>query len=60
MLKLDKQALLEKKRELESRIEAIKNDFHQGLDADSSERAIQLENADVLNALMKQAMEELA
>lgn len=51
--------LLAKKRELESRIESIKADFARGLDADSEERAQQLENAEVLNALMKQAFDEL-
>ncbi len=52
--------LKHKKAELEARIEAIKNDFRQGLDHDSEERAVQLENAEVLNELMKQAMEELS
>ncbi len=51
--------LLAKKRELEARIEAIKADFARGLDADSEERAQQLENAEVLNALMKQAFDQL-
>ncbi|WP_144391980.1 hypothetical protein [Pleionea sediminis] len=51
--------LLAKKRELEARVESIKKDFKQGLDADAEERAQQLENAEVLNALMEQAMKEL-
>ncbi len=53
------QELKTRQRELTDRIDAIKRDFAQGLDADSKERAVQLQNAEVLNALMLQAQKEL-
>ena len=46
--------------ELMDRIEAIKRDYASGLDQDMEEQAQQLENAEVLEALLKQAYEELA
>lgn len=52
--------LLSRKKELQDRVEAIKQDFRNGLPADSEERAQQLENAEVLNALMQQALDEIA
>ncbi len=52
--------LEQRKVELEQRIEAIKADFAQGLEADSEERAVQLQNTEVLNALMRLALNELS
>ena len=53
-------AELRKQRDaLRGRLEAIEQDYKQGLSADSEERAIQLENADVLEAIAKATAEEL-
>lgn len=58
--------LIEKKKELEAkrnelldRLDAIKRDYRKGLDADSSEQAIQLENAEVLEEINRVTNEEL-
>lgn len=52
--------VLETRRaELVQRIDAIQRDYGRGLDADSEERAVQLENAEVLAALNEQAYAEL-
>ncbi len=53
------QELLRKKAELRERVDAIKRDFRGGLDRDFEEQAVQLENAEVLNALLAQALDEL-
>lgn len=45
--------------ELRARIEAINADFRQRLDTDSEERAIQLENREVLEGIAKAAAEDL-
>lgn len=55
----NKQHLLEKRDELRARLEAIENDYRKGLDSDSEERAQQLENADVLDAIARSTAEEL-
>ena len=55
----EKARLLTRKQELQDRIEAIEKDYRKGLDADSEERAVQLENADVLSGISKAAAEEL-
>ena len=55
----DRQALLEKKAELEARLEKIKNDLKGGLDADFEEQAVQLENRDVLMEIARVTEEEL-
>ena len=49
----EKYALLAKRDELRARIEAIENDYRQGLDADAEERAQQLENAEVQAGIAK-------
>ena len=54
-----KQTLLEKRDELRARLASIEKDYRQGLDADSEEQAIQLENAEVLAGIGKAAAEEL-
>ncbi|WP_126456588.1 hypothetical protein [Sulfuriflexus mobilis] len=53
------QKLIARRDELLKRIEAIETDYRQGLDADSEERAVQLENAEVLEGIGKAAVEEL-
>lgn len=53
------QQLTEKRDELIARLDAIRKDYQQGLDADSEERAIQLENAEVLDGIARAAEEEL-
>jgi RNA polymerase-binding transcription factor DksA len=55
----DKETLLARKSELKKKIEAIEKDYRQGLDANSKERAVQLENAEVLEGIAKAAAEEL-
>lgn len=52
--------LKQKKRELETRLQKIKNDISSGLDANASEQAIQLENRDVLLEIRRVTEEELA
>lgn len=52
-------ALQEKRKELKTRLEEIEADYRRGLDADSEERAVQLENAEVLNGIAKAIAEEL-
>ena len=54
-----KQSLIEKKAELEERLEKIKNDIKSGLDADWEEQAMQLENRDVLLEIARVTEEEL-
>lgn len=53
------QTLLARRDELRARIEAIENDYRQGLDADSEEQAQQLENAEVQAGIGKAAADEL-
>lgn len=54
-----KRTLLKKRDELKARLEAIENDYQQGLDPDSGERAVQLENAEVLEGIAKVTADEL-
>jgi len=51
--------LLVKRDELIERLTAIEKDYKQGLDADAEERAVQLENAEVLDGIARAAREEL-
>jgi DnaK suppressor protein len=51
--------LLAKRAELQERLEAIKRDYAGGLDRDMDEQAVQLENAEVLEELSREALEEL-
>jgi hypothetical protein len=51
--------LLARRDALRERLEAIERDYRQGLDADSEEQAVQLENAEVLEGIAKAAAEEL-
>ena len=52
--------LIAQRDELRARLEAIRTDLRQPLDADSEERAIQLENREVLEGIARAATEELA
>ena len=52
-------SLRERRTALKSRLEAIQRDVGRGLDPDSSERAVELENAEVLNEIARLAQEEL-
>jgi RNA polymerase-binding transcription factor DksA len=56
----EKARLLARKQELVERITAIEQDYRKGLDADSEERAVQLENAEVLEGIGNAAADELA
>jgi len=55
----EKQQLIEQRNELRARLEAIEKDYRQGLDADAEEQAVQLENAEVQEAIAKSTAEEL-
>lgn len=58
---LAKKASLEARyAELNQRLQAIQQDYANGLDADSEERAQQLENAEVLAEISRLAEQELA
>lgn len=52
--------LLAREAELEERLEAIAADIRGGLDRDSEERAVQLENREVLEEIERVTMAELA
>lgn len=54
------ETLLEKKKELEERLEKIKKDLGHKLSADSEEQAIELENRDVVLEIARVTEEELA
>ena len=56
---IDKEQLLKKRDELCQRLEEIEKDYRQGLDPDSEEQAIQLENAEVLEGIAKSTSEQL-
>jgi len=55
----EKEALINKRNELRQRLEDIEKDYRRGLDPDSGERAVQLENAEVLDGIAKAVSEEL-
>jgi len=57
--KMDKSQLIAKRDELRARLKSIEEDYRRGLDADSEERAVQLENAEVLAGIAKAISEEL-
>jgi len=54
-----KEDLLNKKQELQERIDRIRKDISGGLEADFAEQATQLENRDVLLEIMRVSEEEL-
>lgn len=55
----DVQSLIKKRDELAARLEAIKADYRRGLNADSEEQAIELENVEVLDGIARATAEEL-
>ena len=55
-----KEELIKKRKELMDRIDAIRADYQKGLDADSGERAVQLENRETLNEIERVSLEEIA
>ncbi len=55
----EKTQLTKKRDELRSRLESIEKDYRQGLDSNSEEQAVQLENAEVQEAIAKSTSEEL-
>ena len=55
-----KEELIKKRKELIDRIDAIKADYRRGLDADSEERAVQLENRETLYEIERVCLEEIA
>ena len=54
-----REQLEQKRAELNERVNKIKTDITGGLDPDSKEQAAQLENAEVLDALANEGVEEL-
>jgi len=54
-----REQLEQKRAELHERVNKIKADITGGLDPDSKEQAAQLENAEVLDALANEGVEEL-
>ena len=55
----EKTQLIKKRDELRSRLDSIEKDYRQGLDSNSEEQAVQLENAEVQEAIAKSTSEEL-
>jgi RNA polymerase-binding transcription factor DksA len=55
-----KEELLKKRKELMDRIDNIQADYRRGLDADSEERAVQLENRETLYEIERVCLEEIA
>ena len=55
----DKAALLARRDELRQRLAAIEKDYRRGLDKDSEEQAVQLENAEVLDGIASALSQEL-
>lgn len=56
---VSKEELKAKQEALRQRIAKIRKDYERGLDPDPDEQSIQLENAEVLEGLLKSAMEEI-
>lgn len=56
----EREQLLARREELRARLEAIRNDIREGLDTDSAERALQLENREVLEGIARAALDDLA
>ncbi len=54
-----KAELIQKRDELRRRLDAIKQDYARGLDADAEEQALQLQNAEVLDEIARITAEEL-
>lgn len=58
-MKAEIKRLEQRQLELEHRLHAIRSDYHRGLDQDSEEQAVQLENMDVLQEIGRLAEREL-
>jgi hypothetical protein len=56
----EKANLIQQRDVLRARLQKIESDYRQGLDADTEEQAIQLENAEVQAGIAKATAEELA
>jgi len=56
----DRAEWIAKRDKLRARLEKIKTDFSTRLDTDSTERAVELENVEVLNEIQRVTEEELA
>lgn len=56
---MNKEELISKRKELEDRLEKIRQDLGRGLDADFAEQAVQMENHDVLLEIARVTEEEL-
>lgn len=56
----ERDRLLAQRDALRKRLDSIKADYKRGLDPDSEERAVQLENAEVLDGIARAAADELA
>lgn len=59
MIQKTREQLLQRRKELEERLEQIRNDLGRGLEADLEEQAIQLENRDTMLEIARIAQEEL-
>ena len=55
----EKERLLAQRDALRARLDSIAADYKRGLDPDSEERAVQLENAEVLDGIARATSEEL-
>lgn len=55
----ERKNLVAERNRLKSRLKDIKNDYRRGLDSDSGERAVQLENAETLTEIQRVTTEEL-
>ncbi len=60
MSKLDRSRLISERDRLLARLAAIESDYKRGLDADSAERAVQLENAETLTEIQRVTQVQLA
>ena len=56
----EREKLIKERDRLKTRLDAIKADYHRGLDPDSGERAVQLENAEALTEIKRVTAEELS
>jgi RNA polymerase-binding transcription factor DksA len=54
-----REQLLQKRVELQERLAAIRRDYANALDRNMDEQSLQLENAEVLEELSREAVEEL-
>ena len=55
-----KEKLIQKRKELQDRLDSITQDYKRGLSADSEERAQELENRETLQEIERVTREEIA